>query len=426
MNLRRSYFAVGLALAVWCIACDKVPLTAPPQSTLTIQADSTVVPVGGSTQVSATVIEQAGTPVQNGTSVRFTTTLGRVDPVEAQTRNGVAATTFYAGDSSGVAEVRASSGGAGAGGTSTPTTPSTPTSPSTTPTTPAATSSNAVMISVGSAAVDTVTVRANPATVSQNGGTVQVIATVVGAGGRALPNIPVVFSATHGTLSASSGSTDASGEARVSLTTNADTDITATAGTKKSDPVAHVTATPGPSVTLTCAVGSITNCATVAVGDTVTFTASRPTASSPLTSSTLDFGDGQSASLGTLTSSVSIAHRYNQAGTYTARLTATDINGENTTTTTVITVTDLVATISLTITNTVSRTVQATATLNAPGTTIARYEWTFGPDATQSAFTTTTNSATSSFTTAGTKKVTVTVVLTDGRSAQASAQIDVP
>ena len=38
----------------------------------------------------AFVAEAGGTPVQNGTTVRFTTNLGRVDPVEAQTRNGMA------------------------------------------------------------------------------------------------------------------------------------------------------------------------------------------------------------------------------------------------------------------------------------------------------------------------------------------------
>ena len=71
----------------------------------------------GVTEISAYVIEQAGTAVQNGTSVRFTTSLGRVDPVEVETHNGMATTTFFAGDVSGVAEVRATSGNAGAGTT---------------------------------------------------------------------------------------------------------------------------------------------------------------------------------------------------------------------------------------------------------------------------------------------------------------------
>ena len=95
------------------ISCDKVPLLAPTNSTVTIDAGSRVVPTGGTTEVTAIVIESSGTPVQNGTLVRFTTTLGRLDPVEAQTRNGIAVTTFFAGNDSGIAEVHATSGGAG-------------------------------------------------------------------------------------------------------------------------------------------------------------------------------------------------------------------------------------------------------------------------------------------------------------------------
>ena len=60
---------------------------------------------------------------------------------------------------------------------------------------------NAVQITIGAAAVDTVSVRTNPSTVSQNGGTVDVIATVLATGGRTVPGVTVTFSADHGTLS---------------------------------------------------------------------------------------------------------------------------------------------------------------------------------------------------------------------------------
>ena len=194
---RRIYFSLVAVLALVCLSCDSVPLLAPTNSTLTIDAQTRVLPTGGQTEVTATVMESGGTPVHNGTLVRFTTTLGRVEPVEAQTRNGIAVTIFFAGNDSGVAEVRATSGGAGSGST----TPSTPTTPPTTPTTPTPSGTNMVQISIGSGAVDTITVRANPATVSTNGGTVTVIANVVGVGGRTLPGITVSFSANRGTLS---------------------------------------------------------------------------------------------------------------------------------------------------------------------------------------------------------------------------------
>src|SRR6185369_13088670 len=141
--------ALGL-LAVLVVGCDKVPLTAPASSTITLTTPTRQLPTGGSTQLSAQVIEPAGTPVQNGTTVRFTTNLGRVDPVETQTRNGVATTTFYAGDVSGTAEVKATSGASG--GTSG------------TGTGGATTSTNAVTILIGAAAVDSVNLRASTAT----------------------------------------------------------------------------------------------------------------------------------------------------------------------------------------------------------------------------------------------------------------------
>ena len=50
-----------------------------------------MLPTGGSTQISATVFEPGGTPVQNGTSASaYDQRSGRVDPVEVQTRNGIA------------------------------------------------------------------------------------------------------------------------------------------------------------------------------------------------------------------------------------------------------------------------------------------------------------------------------------------------
>jgi PKD domain-containing protein len=422
MMIRRTSFGGVLVAAVLSMTCDSAPLTAPTSSTISLTAGTRVLPVGGSTQLTAEVIEQAGTPVQNGTTVRFFTSLGRVEPAEAQTRNGIATAMFFAGDDSGIADVRASSGGAG-GGSSAPAGGG-GTTPAPTPT-PTSSGGASLTITIGAAAIKTVTVRANPASVPQNGGTVQVVATVASDTGRLLSNIPVTFSATHGTFSSGSATTDANGEASVTLNTNADTDVTATAGAVTSA-VAKIAALPLPSVALSCAVGAQGSCAAISVGETVTFTATKATASSAISSSTLDFGDGTSVSLGSLSSPVSVAHRYSSGGTFTAKLDARDVNGDNTTTSLVLRVEDLVATLSLTITNTQTRTIQATAVLSAIGVNIARYEWTFSPDANQSSLITSSGSASVSFTTPGTKTVTVRIVLTDGRFADARALIDVP
>ena len=175
---RFASFALLLATLL-AAGCDKSPLLAPTQSTITVSAGSRELPSNGTTQITAVVTEQAGTAAQDGTTVRFSTTLGVLDPVESQTRNGAAVTTFFAANSSGVARIRAISGLASGGETE----------------------SNLVEITVGAAAVNTVTLRANPASVGPTGGTVELIAAVVSEGGQPLQNILVTFSADQGTLS---------------------------------------------------------------------------------------------------------------------------------------------------------------------------------------------------------------------------------
>jgi prepilin-type N-terminal cleavage/methylation domain-containing protein len=415
---RRISFSLGMLLVVVAASCDKVPLLAPTNSTVTIDAGTRVLPTGGSTTVTATVIESSGTPVQNGTTVRFTTTLGRVDPVEAQTRNGMATTTFFAGDDSGIAEVRATSGGAGGSGTTTTPPSNGNGNGTTTPPTTTTSTSNVVQISVGAGAVDTVTVRANPSTVSTGaGGTVSVIATVVGTGGRLLSGIPVSFSASRGTLSSTSATTDAQGEARVTLTTNGDTDISVAAGAKTA--TTKVTGVAGPAVSLTCTVGNATNCATASVGQAVIFTAQRAQGSGNLTSAVLDFGDGASVNLGTLSSPATAPHTYTQAGTYTARLTGTDASGESSSTVQVVQVTPVTATLSL---SKSGLTVTATATVTG---TVTQYQWSWGE--TPPVVTTTTTVSTShTYAVAGQYDVVVTATLQGGQTITANATIVVP
>jgi hypothetical protein len=98
--------------AVIVTACDSAPLVAPIASTISVFSTATSLAPGGSAEISAIVIEEAGTPVHDGTVVRFSATLGTLDPVEAETRDGVALTTFTAGSVTGTAQIAATSGGA--------------------------------------------------------------------------------------------------------------------------------------------------------------------------------------------------------------------------------------------------------------------------------------------------------------------------
>ena len=83
-------------------------------------------------------LEPSGTPVQNGTTVTFTTNLGTLSPVEARTLNGVATVQFLGNGQSGKATIKALSGGA---------------------------ASEALELSVGAGAAGRVSVTANPASV---------------------------------------------------------------------------------------------------------------------------------------------------------------------------------------------------------------------------------------------------------------------
>jgi len=228
--LRRISFVCAALVAMVAVACDTVPLSAPSGSALTISAASTFVQPGGTTEVTAFVVEQSGTAVQNGTTVHFSTTLGRVDPVDVQTRNGYATTTFVAGESSGFADVVARSGGTG--GTTTTPPAGDNGNGGTGTTTPGSQNSSTVRITVGAAATDNVVLNASSTSVPLGGGTITLTAAVLDVNGNRLRNVPVNFSTDAGTLSATVATTDANGDAQVQLTTNRETTVTARVGAK--------------------------------------------------------------------------------------------------------------------------------------------------------------------------------------------------
>ena len=64
------------------------------------------------TTPTSTTSAGAGTPVQNGTLVSFTTTIGRIEPSEARTNNGQVRVRFISSGQSGTATITAFSGGA--------------------------------------------------------------------------------------------------------------------------------------------------------------------------------------------------------------------------------------------------------------------------------------------------------------------------
>src|SRR5579871_5962409 len=195
------------AAALLTVACQKVPLLAPSGSTITLTAGVNALPVNGTAQIIAQVIEPSGTPPHSGTQVTFTTTLGSVEPANVETdANGQAITTFKAGAANGTAVITAISGGVSASG------------------------NNAVRIAVGTAAVGRVALTANPTIVPANGGTTTLTASVFDINGNPLVSAPVSFSTTAGSLDVFVATTDANGVATAHLTTANQATVTATVG----------------------------------------------------------------------------------------------------------------------------------------------------------------------------------------------------
>lgn len=301
-------------------ACDKVALLAPTDSTIALSINTTVVPVNGSATVIASVIEKAGTPVQNGTSVSFTSTFGHIEPAEARTEGGKATVTFT-GTSSGKATITAFSGGAKA---------------------------ELSDVLVGGAAAGSAALRASPSSLPQTGGTTDIFVTVRDASGNLLPGAPVSFTTDQGTLAATSAITDATGEAKVSLTTNRDATVTATV-------ISGVTATvavkiaPAPTVTLT----SCTTAPQVGVAVNCTITPAVQSGGVAVQNVTINWGDGSGEQpLGNVTGASVASHTFTSAGTYTVQASATDLNGQRGTAVATLVVQRVLPTVTISATST--------------------------------------------------------------------------
>jgi PKD repeat protein len=397
MIARSHRFLVSASVAAVLIAliatatCDKVPLTAPTQSTIELVATAPAVPANGAIDIIAIVTEQAGTPVQNGTLVSFTTTVGHIDPSEAQTNNGKVTVRLVGDGQSGTATVTAYSGAA---------------------------AKATVTVPVGAAAADVILLRAEPPSVARTGGTVQIIAQVRDASANALAAVPVTFTATAGQIQAASVSTDANGEARTAFTTATKATVTARAGTKSADITVDVTSLP----TITIAATPASPIAGQAVVFTISIDSS--SATNPLKNVRMDFGDGDFEDLGPLSSGTTVAHIYGSQGTRTVTVTVTDTAGQQASQVLVIEVLPKVP-VGVNLgyspaSPTVNVVVTFTAAVTTTGASIDRYDWVFGDGTSRR---TTGNQTTKAYGAAKTYHATVTAHATDGSTGVGAADI---
>lgn len=378
----RVLCALAAVLAVGLSACDKAPLLAPGGTVIYLNAASTSVSANGSIDIVAVLVEQgtassedggsttaSGTPVHNGTLVSFTTTIGRIEPAEAQTQNGRAVVKFIGDGRSGAATILAYSGGA----------------------------RSEITLNVGGAAAERILLSATP--VSSSGGTSTISAKVEDMSGNALAGVSVQFSATTGQLSATSALTNDAGVATVTLSATSESAVTATVGTK----TASVTVTPPTRSGLT-----ITPPNTLFASTPASFTVG-VTSGANVKSVRVNWGDGTSTDLGAISSSVTVQKTYGSGGAYTVTATATMAdNSVEPAVSTAVSVGEF--TVNLSTTNN-SPSVNASVPFSAattPNTTQVReYRWNFG-DGTEAV--TAGPSINKVYNAAGTYTVTVTVV----------------
>jgi hypothetical protein len=379
------------------ISCDKMPLSAPTESTITLYASRTTGGLNGSVDITATVIESAGTPVQNGTVVTFTTTLGTIEPNEARTNNGKATVKLLAGTRSGTAEVRAFSGGISSG--------------------------DPLTVTVGAAAAGKVELLANPSALPASGGVVQLTAVVSDAVGNRLSSVPVTFTTDAGVLSTTSATTDGNGEARSSLSTTAKARVTASVvgGTSTSlTATLDIPLRVGPTVAMTIPASSLVP------GVPAVFSVTVTAGGAAVRSAMIEFGDGDKQSLSASGTSI-VTHVYGSSGTFIVMAEATDMAGETAKATASVSVQPVVVTVSLTVspspvTTAAPAEFTASATTTPAGATIERYEWNFGDGSVR---TTSGGNTSHLYTSGGGRRYTVSVraVTTTGASGTAQREI---
>lgn len=413
---RAASLAVLTAVAALSLvsACDKVPLLAPTGAVITLFPANNTVALNGSVEIVATVIENgststptppgngngggttttsspgAGTPVQNGTLVSFTSTIGRVEPSEARTQNGQVRVKFISNGQSGTATITAFSGGA---------------------------SGKIENLLVGSAAAERVLISASPQTLGPAGGTAQISARVEDTSGAGVSGVPVTFTTNAGQLTASSAVTDDEGVARTALATTRESTVTANVAGKTAE--ITIGLNPRTGVTITGPTNS------VSAGQPASFTVG-VSGTANVRDVTVDFGDGTRRSLGALSGSTTVQHTYTTAGTYPVTAMATEASGFTEQVATSVTILPaqppgVIITPSST-TPTVNQVITLTATVSGATSTIQQYQWDFGDGETRI---TTGPQTTKAYATVGTKVIRVTVVQASGPAGQGAATVDV-
>jgi hypothetical protein len=309
-GLRTAGLVAVVALAgLLDTACQHPAPLAPSGATIILSSPVATLPLNGTTEIVAQVNGSVRTPPQRGTLVSFATTLGAVEPAQAETdNNGRVSVRFRAGNASGTATITAASGEAGVD------------------------EGGVIRIAVGAAAVGRVVISTDAALASSGGG-VKIVVLVVDINGAPMRDVTVTLATTSGSLSQNVVVTNGNGRAEVILTTPLPATITAIAGTQSATANVTFVTRPQPSVTI----GLFDTANDPRVNGTTTFTiTAAPTPSNTIVATVVSFGDGTSLTLAG--AAASVQHVYTATGTYVVTVTVTDSSGESGAASTVINV----------------------------------------------------------------------------------------
>ena len=188
----RKALLLLLLVPVWLWGCDKVSPTAPEGSILTISASPDRIASTGTSQITVVARKASGFPVNPGTIVHLSSTRGSL-PASGQTNSeGVVSAVLSANGQVGTAVVKANAGAA---------------------------EEAMIEVEIGGMLAASVSLTANPTSVSVNGGRIDLLALVRGDQGQPIGGVLVNFTTQVGSL-ASGGdfvSTDSGGRAEDTL-----------------------------------------------------------------------------------------------------------------------------------------------------------------------------------------------------------------
>lgn len=281
--------------------------TSPTGTTLTISAEPTQIALNGASTITVIARRPDGNPLTEGTEVFFSTNLGSVNPAVSTTdASGVAETTLRGEGRVGTAMVEARvntvSGGEG-GGSATAT----------------------IEVKIGST-VSSVSLQATPTTVPETGGSVNLKALVRDDQGQPLPDVAVNFGTEVGSLT-SGGSfrfTNSGGEAEDVLGVT-EGDLNTVGGNSFTVTAEAASGEGGVQTDMVTITILRRPRASFSVSQNRLSVAFTDTSTGNPTSWVWDFGDGSAVNR-----FQNPSHQYEEEGSYTVKLTATNSLGSDT------------------------------------------------------------------------------------------------